>query len=651
MNKSYVRLGAALLSILGLVTSQTSFAQCENPVGLDDVMAGLEIGFSVDPSEQQPDFVLAAQGVPTRGFISPEARYYTGEDVVTVQYETDYFLTYLWLGAGPFNAPTPEERILKLENFRAQHSDIGLLIDGVPIGAPIETMPQDGFNPWDPGSPMAYMFFYWISEPYTLTLGFHGVRLEYRIDGAPQSSTANLEVLEDPRAPGANVISNGSFEASDISGWLNLFGSASVGAPAAGAQDGIYAAALTPEFPGTGASIIVQNFPACPGDELYASGYMLTETPLVDSPARRIIKLSYYDVAFDPFRLIELAPAAISKGVGGADPFPGIEGLPLLDTSSALNTWQLTQSQGVAPAGTKLASVLLLNTNDTGSAAPIWFDNIVVARLVPDMDSDGIANDIDTDPLTATADFSDGTTSGTITDPGNQTLAISDEPHPDGIRITAASGGFGAAATVSVCDGTANLTFTAGDESVVTCGSVQVIVIVGEVEMEVEVNGETAIVSVPADYVLTYEPVTATFSAPETNPDTVIVIVGGAEVPVAPGKTVVNVEIDIKPGSDPNCFNKNGHGVIPVAILGSDTFDVPYINQDSLSFGGLAVRVKGNNRRSCGLEDTNADGFDDLVCHFDDDASTWIAGGSTATLTGELDSTSFIGKDSICIVP
>jgi hypothetical protein len=29
------------------------------------------------------------------------------------------------------------------------------------------------------------------------------------------------------------------------------------------------------------------------------------------------------------------------------------------------------------------------------------------------------------------------------------------------------------------------------------------------------------------------------------------------------------VGIDIKPGSDPNCFNINGHGVIPVAILGS----------------------------------------------------------------------------------
>ena len=36
----------------------------------------------------------------------------------------------------------------------------------------------------------------------------------------------------------------------------------------------------------------------------------------------------------------------------------------------------------------------------------------------------------------------------------------------------------------------------------------------------------------------------------------------------------VGVGIDVKPGSCPNCFNPTGHGVIPVAILGSDVFEV-----------------------------------------------------------------------------
>jgi len=74
------------------------------------------------------------------------------------------------------------------------------------------------------------------------------------------------------------------------------------------------------------------------------------------------------------------------------------------------------------------------------------------------------------------------------------------------------------------------------------------------------------------------------------------------------------VTIDVKPGSDPNCFNINGHGVVPVAILGSDTFDVYQINQSSLLFAGLEARVRGNKGPFCSFQDSNADGFTDLVC-------------------------------------
>ena len=97
-----------------------------------------------------------------------------------------------------------------------------------------------------------------------------------------------------------------------------------------------------------------------------------------------------------------------------------------------------------------------------------------------------------------------------------------------------------------------------------------------------------------------------------------------------------SLTIDIKPGSDPNCFNINSHGVIPVAILGSDTFDVSNIDQSTLSFGGLEVRIRGNKWPSCGLEDTNGDGLFDLVCQFQDNTDYWSGGDSEATLTGEL---------------
>jgi len=114
----------------------------------------------------------------------------------------------------------------------------------------------------------------------------------------------------------------------------------------------------------------------------------------------------------------------------------------------------------------------------------------------------------------------------------------------------------------------------------------------------------------------------------------------------------IEVAIDIKPGSDPNCFNVNGHGVIPVAILGSSTFDVTLVDTGNLLFGGLEVRVRGNKGPLCSLEDSNGDLMLDLVCHFEDDAANWSPGDSDATLTGTLlDSTQFEGTDSICVVP
>ena len=114
----------------------------------------------------------------------------------------------------------------------------------------------------------------------------------------------------------------------------------------------------------------------------------------------------------------------------------------------------------------------------------------------------------------------------------------------------------------------------------------------------------------------------------------------------------VPVEIDIKPGSEPNCFNINGHGVIPVAILGSADLNVSDINVQSLLFDGLELRVRGNKGPFCSIEDSNADAFPDLVYQFEDDPTNWSGGGATASVTGELDDgTPIQGTDSICIVP
>lgn len=119
---------------------------------------------------------------------------------------------------------------------------------------------------------------------------------------------------------------------------------------------------------------------------------------------------------------------------------------------------------------------------------------------------------------------------------------------------------------------------------------------------------------------------------------------------------LIEVDIDIKPGSDPNCFNNNGHGVIPVAILGSETFDVTTIDPGSVQLQGLAVRMVGKSDKLLAhIEDVNGDGWDDLVVQIQDGDETFASGSGTATLSGylypEFGGTRIEGTDSICVVP
>ena len=113
------------------------------------------------------------------------------------------------------------------------------------------------------------------------------------------------------------------------------------------------------------------------------------------------------------------------------------------------------------------------------------------------------------------------------------------------------------------------------------------------------------------------------------------------------------VEIDVKPGSDPSCFNINGHGVVPVAIFGSATADATLIDTSTLVFAGLETAVRGKKGPQCSQQDRNNDGYLDLVCQFEDDASNWSPDSdSEGTLVGELfDGTPITGTGDICGVP
>jgi hypothetical protein len=115
-----------------------------------------------------------------------------------------------------------------------------------------------------------------------------------------------------------------------------------------------------------------------------------------------------------------------------------------------------------------------------------------------------------------------------------------------------------------------------------------------------------------------------------------------------------SVEIDVKPGSDPNSINcNNQRGVIPVAILTTRDFDATTVDHRTVIFEGASethVNQKtGEPRRH--QEDVDHDGDTDIVFHFRLSDTVLTCKATESTLTGEtFDGLPITGTDSVRMI-
>jgi len=95
---------------------------------------------------------------------------------------------------------------------------------------------------------------------------------------------------------------------------------------------------------------------------------------------------------------------------------------------------------------------------------------------------------------------------------------------------------------------------------------------------------------------------------------------------------VIELDIDIKPGSDSNPINFKSKDVIPVAVLTTDDFNAADVDASAVVFGTGEATIA---HKKVHMEDVDGDGDTDMVLHFRTQAADLAKDDEEACLEGK----------------
>ncbi|HET8948012.1 MAG TPA: putative metal-binding motif-containing protein, partial [Candidatus Polarisedimenticolia bacterium] len=122
-------------------------------------------------------------------------------------------------------------------------------------------------------------------------------------------------------------------------------------------------------------------------------------------------------------------------------------------------------------------------------------------------------------------------------------------------------------------------------------------------------------------------------------------------VDCGPAVVVLDVAIDILPGSDDNVIQLRSQGTLPVAILSTAEFDATTVDPTTVLLAGAPVHLKSSGSYACQPQDVDRDGLTDLLCQVEKSALQLHAGDTIAVLTAStFDGEALQGQDTVRVL-